>query len=158
MPKFSEETLRRIRRMRKARRLFRYLPLFAFSMMLVEYHDYDYDTFIRDVTPRRRKKRKKVPKTPLARYGRFWEMRHLVRQYKESKEPVIGLKADLLRKNMTRPYRVLLQIGRECREHAYPATYSYSTIRDFAMKARQCRSWIEIDALEADCMRNANVS
>ncbi len=55
---FTAERLESIRRMRKARRLFRKEPLFAYMLLSLEYVDYSYAQFLDDLRYRTKAKRK----------------------------------------------------------------------------------------------------
>lgn len=103
---FSSERLFHIRRLRKARRLFRQAPLFAFDEMRQQYSGYTYREFMDDLRPRSRK-RKRHTRNPLARYGRFDRMENLILQYRQTKETELALQALALRKHISQPYRVL---------------------------------------------------
>ncbi|WP_289035014.1 hypothetical protein, partial [uncultured Flavobacterium sp.] len=65
---FTPQRLANIRRMRKARRLYKKQPLFAYDILCKEYPDYTYDKFWDDLRYRRKPKRRKG-KSALVRYG-----------------------------------------------------------------------------------------
>lgn len=68
---FSPERLQHIRRLRKARRLFKQQPLFAYNIMSGSYEDYSLSDFLEDLRyrkPRKKKKGKKFLKT-------IWQIR-----------------------------------------------------------------------------------
>ncbi len=146
---FSPDRLINIRRMRKARRLFKKAPLFAYSYMKEGYPDYSYLQFLDDLRVRRPGKKKNV-KSPLARYGRYAAMREFLRLYEQSKEISYAIKAQELRKNMTKPYRLLIRYKNLSRELEFSLLIPYAQIKELSDNINRCRSRAAIDKLVAN--------
>ncbi|MNJ95329.1 hypothetical protein D3C87_130390 [compost metagenome] len=81
---FSPERLANIRRIRKARRLFKRSPLFAYCEMEKEFPGYTYTHFLDDLKIKKKKNAKTKIGSKLKRYGRFSEMTRLLELYKNT--------------------------------------------------------------------------
>ncbi len=154
---FTPQRLAAIRRMRKARRLYKKQPLFAYDMLRTEYPGYTYDQFRDDLRYRRKPKRRKG-KTPLARYGRYWRMQQLTAQYSSTGNIVYGLQAQRLRKYMTKPYRVKVRIGREVLEYRFSPLIRIEAIEQLTAALPQCSTPAEADTLVEQFSRTAHIS
>lgn len=95
--------------MRRARRLFRKAPLFAFAMMREEYPQYTHENFCDDLRYRTKRRRKRG-KSQLLRYGRYRRMELLKEQFRQTGNSDFALQAQKLHRNMTKPYRVLARV------------------------------------------------
>jgi len=108
--KYSPERLMLIRRLRKARRYYKQLPLFAYSLMVDEHAGYTYAEFLEDLRPRKPSK-KKQGKSRLNRYGRYERMQKLLMLYDRTQELSQAIQAKKLRERLTQPYRVQVRVG-----------------------------------------------
>ena len=148
MPPFTPDRLLRIRRVRKARFLWEKLPLLAFEEMRQQYSNYSYNQFLDDLRRRSARRKKKI-KTPLDRFGRYGEMKRLASLFQETGDVKAGIRANQLRKVLTKPYRVRIRIGGKTWEFTYPPTIAYKAISSFVNAASRCPTWVDFDILEA---------
>lgn len=125
----SEEAKLSIRRKRKAKRLFRDVPLFAFNLLNDEIGNYSYDQFSIDITYRKPRKKRKS-RSPLVRYGRFKEIQKHLGNWYATKDPSYLLIAQQLRNRITQPYRMQIRVGQEFYEFTFDPTYSIDLIRE----------------------------
>ncbi len=102
---FSTVRLYNIRRLRKARRLFKQQPLFAYYLMCETYTDYCYTDFLADLRYRKPPKKRKG-KSVLYRYGRYSRIVKLMEHYNQTKDLDFAIAAKRLRDMLTKPYRV----------------------------------------------------
>ncbi|CDS93674.1 hypothetical protein BN1088_1431624 [Sphingobacterium sp. PM2-P1-29] len=146
---FTPERLANIRRIRKARRLFKKIPLFAFAYMLEDIPDYTFKQFLDDLRIRRPGKKRKG-KSFLCRYGRYWAMREFIRLYDQTKDIAYALKAQKLRNEMTKPYRLLVRYKNLYRELYYSPLIPYSQIKELSDHINRCNNLNEVDKVIAD--------
>jgi len=106
----------RIRRLRKARRLWKKVPLFAFQQMCEDYPEYTLPDFLDDLR-RRSPPRKKKGKSQLQKYGRYERMCKLMREYKFTQDIDLALQAQKLRERIAQPYRVMVKVEKKKIEH-----------------------------------------
>lgn len=118
---FTPERLASIRRMRKARRLHKQQPLFAYHILCEIYPAYSYSDFLEDLRYRRPPKRRKG-KNNLQRYGRYARMNQYLETYKCTCNADDALQAIRLRQCLTKPYRVMVKVGK------YNWEYSFSPL------------------------------
>lgn len=144
--KFSTERLANIRRIRKARRLYRQVPLFAQLLMAEKYPGYDDKQFCDDLR-RRSKAKPRRKKSTLQRFGRYHRMIQLIRDYKESRDTSLLIEAATLRRNMTKPYRVRVRLGKRIYEFSFPPTVSILQIEALTARFGTCKTPEEIDTV-----------
>jgi hypothetical protein len=101
--KFSADRLMKIKRLRRARRLYKRFPLFAYSFMLEDYPDYTYREFCEDLRRRTRSKRMRG-KFTFRGYGRYNQMEKMLRLYRETGDIRFAISANRLRQRMTKPF------------------------------------------------------
>lgn len=141
---FSPERLASIRRMRKARRLFKKQPLFAYEILCSEYMDYTYEKFWDDLRYRTRPKRRKS-KSPLVRFGRYRRMEKLNELFRVTANIDYGLQAQRLRRHMTKPYRVLVRIDGQILEYSFSPLIKIEEIERFTVELPKCRTAAQAD-------------
>ena len=146
---FSPERLAKIRRIRKARRLFKKVPLFAYTYMLQDIPDYTYKQFLDDLHIGRPGKKRKG-KSFLSRYGRYWAMREFIRLYDQTKNIAYAIKAQDLRNNMTKPYRLLIRYKNMYRELYFSSLIPYSQIKELSDNINRCENLTEVEKVIAD--------
>lgn len=152
MRKVSEEALLRMRRVKAARRAFQNAPLFAYTGLQMKFPGYTYETFIQDITPRRKKKRGRK-KSPLTRYGRFQEIQKEVHLFTTTGDPIHGLRADLLRRYLYKPFRILVRRWGRPVVYTYPATYSIAVIKQLTTLSNNCGSSEEYEQQAKEVLR-----
>lgn len=140
---FAPERLMHIRRLRKARRLFKRKPLFAFEEMRLAYPQYTYDEFLDDLR-RRTPRKNRQPKSPLPRYGRYVRMQQLLDDYKRRGDTDALWMAVQLRERMTKPYRVSASIGHERIEFTFSPMISMGRIEQLTADIRKCSSMEQV--------------
>lgn len=146
---FSPERLAHIRRLRKARRLFKNEPLFAFLLMKADYPDYTHAEFLDDL--RRRSKIKRKPKkSPLYRFGRYLRIDKLITRYQATGEEALILQAMKLRANITRPYRILVRLGGQYTEYFYSPLISIERIEKLNESFCACKTWDEVERVREE--------
>jgi hypothetical protein len=139
---FTPQRLENIRRLRKARRLFKQTPLFAFHLMKQDYPDYTNEQFVDDLR-RRSKTKQKKSKTTLCRYGRYNRFLSLTRQFQDSGDQRLAEQAMQLRRNMTKPYRVLVRCGRESREFSLSPLIPFRDVEELNRQLCTCQTMLE---------------
>lgn len=108
-------------------------PLFAVQFTQEEFPDYSRALYEKDIKGKK-KPRYKKGKSTLVRYGRYHEMKRLLLEYKNKlmfdnvNDLELLLRIQRLRNSITKRYRILYQLKRECIEWSFPATYSYELI------------------------------
>jgi hypothetical protein len=143
---FTPERLLAIRRLRKARRLYKKQPLFAYGIMRNEYPDYTYEQFWDDL--RYRKPRiKKKGKCPLFRYGRYFRMQKLIAMYRNTDEINFALQALRLARHMTKPYRVVTKIGGNISEYSLSPLIAIELVEKLTANLRDCTTEQETDEM-----------
>lgn len=134
---FTPERLENIRRMRKARRLFKQQPLFAFLIMLEHYPLYTYEKFVDDLRIRSKRKKRKG-KSNLQRYGRYWRMMELIGLYNKTGNINFAIQSAKLRERLTKPYRVQLKLNDVRLEYRFAATTPIHRIEELVNKLNEC--------------------
>lgn len=143
---FSPERLRNIRRLRKARRLFKQTPLFAFHLMELEYPGYTQDEFLEDL--RRRTKRKPKPKkTPLNRYGRYYRIQVLKERYANTGDEEAIRMAMKLQAVITKPYRFLVRFKNQAKEFSLSPLIPISRVEELNQSFTTCKTMVEVEQL-----------
>ncbi len=143
MANYTPEKLAALRRLKAARRLHRRFPLMAFQFMQEKYPDYCYQDFVQDITPKRKRYYKSyryTKKCPLRKYGRYSTMEDLIQQYQQTGDPAALLKAEKLRKVMTKPYRVLVSIKGQAIEFYLSPLIPYKVVQDLTLSIRKTHS------------------
>lgn len=153
---FTPERLANIRRIRKARRLYKKQPLFAYDILCKEYPDYTYDKFLDDLRYRRKPKRRKG-KSPLVRYGRYRRMEQLNELYRSTADIEYGLQAQRLRKYMTKPYRVLVRVSGKVLEYGFSPLIRIEEIEHLTTKLPTCKTEKEADELVEHFRKTAHI-
>lgn len=143
---FTPERLANIRRMRKARRLFKKQPLFAFDILCREYSDYTHERFVDDLTYRTKRKRKKK-KSSLVRYGRYRRMEQLKTLYEQTGIVEYALQAQKLRRLMTRPYRVMVRVEKMRLEYSFSELIPIAQIEQLCKELAVCGTVKNADKL-----------
>lgn len=151
---FSVERLYSIRRLRKARRLFKRFPLFAFEMMRETYPEYEYELFWDDLR-RRTPKKKRKKKSPLVRYGRYWRMDKLISQFRLTKNFELIEQANQLRRQITKPYRMVIRLKGMRKEYFFSPFISIERIEELNRKFKIDMTEQQVDAI-VDEFRNSS--
>ena len=154
---FSPERLANIRRMRKARRLYKKQPVFAFAIMVAEYPEYTIEKFWDDLRYRRPPKKKKG-KSSLVRYGRYRRMEQLNGQYLATGNLEYGLQAVRLRRNMTKPYRVLVRVSGQEIEYSFSPLIPIERIENLVRELSNCKDLAEADKLIEISDRHSHIN
>ncbi|MBZ4190817.1 MULTISPECIES: hypothetical protein [Bacteroidota] len=142
---YTPERLASIRRMRKARRLYKKEPLFAYDILSKEHPSYTPDDFWEDLRYRTKPKRRKA-KSPLIRYGRFRRMEQLNEMYRATENTDYALKAQQLRRNMTKPYRMLLKVEGKVWEYSFSALIRIEEIERLSKELSGCKTLNDVEA------------
>ena len=153
---FSAERLFNIRRIRKARRLFRQQPLFAFALMCEVYTDYTYFNFLDDLRYRKAPKKRKG-KAALQRYGRFDRVQQLMERYKETRNLDDAIAAKRLRDLMTKPYRVWYRCEGVTVEVCFSPLIPLIQIENLVLRLKSVQTGEEAQGLVAEFSRTANL-
>lgn len=142
---FSTDRLEAIRRMRKARRLNKTQPLFAFNLLCSIYQDYTYEMFLEDLRKRSKPKKKRKGKSPLIRYGRYGRMQKMKFEFVRTGEIKYALQAQQLHRKLTQPYRLQVQIAGENWEYTFSALVEIEQIERLAFEVRQYKTREDVD-------------
>lgn len=151
---FTPERLANIRRLRKARRLYKKQPLFAYHQLCGEYFNYSHEQFLNDLRYRNKPKQRKGKSTML-RYGRYRRMEKLLDLYRETDNMEYALTALQLRRNLTKPYRVLVKIAGETWEYSFSPLIAIQQIENLISALAPCRTVKEVEEL-VERYRNAS--
>lgn len=144
--KLSFDQLCRLRRLRKARRLWKKQPLFAYMYMSIEYPGYSYQEFLDDLR-RRSKPIKRQVKNDMFRYGRYARIRSLINRYERSGNPDDALAAMRLAKVLRKAYRVLIRIGKEYIEYRFESFILIDDIESLCSSLRKCATEKQADEI-----------
>jgi len=106
----------------------------------------EYQVALKSLKPLKKKKGKNV----LRRYGRYYEMEKMLLEYKKTEDPVYFLKAQKLRQNISKPYRLKVRYGKEVVEYSYPAVVDYKRIQELQnlVSSASCHNEFQIIAKE----------
>lgn len=151
MKQLSPESLYKLRCLRKARRLWKSVPMLAYAIMCDDYPGYTYEHFLSDLRPKgKRKTKSKCGKNPLQRYGRYTRMQQLVQDYYCTKalEPLI--QASKLKARMALPYQMEIAISGECRRYQFSPRISLADMEQLNEAIEKCATASEADRLYED--------
>lgn len=154
---FTPERLASVRRMRKARRLYKKQPLFAYEILCVEYPEYTYDSFWDDLRYRKKHKRRKG-KSQLARYDRYRRMEKLNFRYGETGSVEYALQAQRLQKHMTKSYRVLAKIDNEIWEYSFSPLVRIEEIERLTVLLPKCRTVKEAEEMVEQFRKTSHIN
>ena len=144
------------RRRRVAKRQLKRFPLFAVEFMSVEFPNYDYDTFVADVTRKTRKgKSFKKSKSPLIRQGRYPLFQKAMAKYHDTKDEKYLAEAQHWRNRLYLPFEVVFQLNKEQKIWDFPSTTSVYLIQDLVKI--KFKTWEELDAILKEKLRYAHV-
>jgi len=143
----TPEKLYLLRRLRKARRLTKKVPLFAFQMMKEEHPDYTYEEYCADLRRRSKPKPKRKGKSPLMRYGRYWRIQKLVKEFHAKGNHDCIRRANILRQNITKRYKIRYSINKEGAEYSFSALIPIERIETLVHSINQCKTAEEAEAL-----------
>ncbi|WEK21325.1 MAG: hypothetical protein P0Y49_09245 [Candidatus Pedobacter colombiensis] len=143
---FSPERLMHIRRLRKARRLYKKIPLFAYYQMLQEYPGYALSEFWEDLRIRRKPK-PKSKKSNAIKYGRYWRIQKLLKAYGDTGDINLMVQAKKLQERIAKPYQVFVKLGRECYEFSFSCYIPLEKIEMLTKQFRACKTVEEIDTV-----------
>lgn len=144
--KLSFDQLCRLRRLRKARRLWKKQPLFAYLYMSMEYPGYSYQEFLDDLRRRSKPIKRKV-KNDMFRYGRYARIRSLINRYERTGNPDDALAAMRLVRVLRKPYRVLIRIGNEYIEYRFEAFIPIDDIEGLCTSLQKCLTETQADEI-----------
>lgn len=157
MKPFTAERLLRIRRLRKARRLYKQSPIFAYDLMRVEYPTYTHDEFWDDLR-RCTKKKKRKGKTPLIRYGRYWRIQELLGRYGLTNDETLIIQANRLQERITKPYRIMVKLKGDCMEFTVSPLVPIREIELLTQRFGQCETAEQIDHIFNDFKKYAPIN
>lgn len=148
---------RRVRRRRRvAKRMAKRCPLFAVEFMRDEFPEYDYETFVADVTRKTRPGRKKKGKSQLQRQGRYPLYQKALNQYALTKDPEYLYEAQRLRNRLFLRFEVWFSLNGERRVWTFPSTTSLRVIE--ALSKIRFQSWEELEEKTRETLRYAHIS
>ncbi len=153
---FTLERLQNIRRIRRARRLHKQQPLFAYEVMRTDYPGYTFDLFLDDLRYRKPRKKRKG-KSGLCRYGRFNRMHSLIIQYGWTGDVEFAIQAKKLRERITKPYRVLAHVGDKHIEQNFSALIPIERIEELVKKLSDCKSIEQTNKILDEFQANNNM-
>lgn len=153
---FTPERLAAIRRMRRARRLYRQQPLFAYHILCGIYPGYSHEKFMEDLRYRRPPKHRRG-RNSLTRYGRYARMEQLADRYQQTGNTEDALQAMRLRRNMTKPYRVMAKVGKVRLEYTFSPLVPIRHIEELVGRLAACRSEDEADSIVQDFRKTVHI-
>lgn len=92
-------------------------------------------------------KKKRPGKNVLKRFGRYYEMEKNLNQYRVSGDISFLLKAQQLRKNMSKPYQLKVVYNKQRVVYSYRATVGYNQILKLQQLAYSVTSHAEFEKL-----------
>lgn len=143
----TPEKLFALRRLRKARRLFKQQPVFAFAILCKEYKGYTHEQFMEDLRLRTKPKPKKKKTTPLSRYGRFDQMNQFLELYQNTGLIDYARQAQRLRSAMTKPYRVLVKIQSIYIEYRLCPLIPYKEVVKLIESLKTCKTEDDVEKM-----------
>jgi len=145
------------RRKRVADRMVKRFPLFAVEFMSDEFPEYDYETFVQDVSTKRKKSKSyKSVKNPLKRQGRYPLYEAAMKNYYQTKQQKYLIEAQTLRNRLKLHFEVRLSLKGEYRYLIFPSTTSWKIVADLANI--KFTSWEEIDQILEDKLKYIHYS
>ncbi|MNI08923.1 hypothetical protein D3C81_1403610 [compost metagenome] len=153
---FSPTRLFNIRRIRKARRLFKQQPLFAYVLMCANYKEYSYLNFLDDLRYRKAPKKRKG-KTALNRYGRYNRIQQLMERYRETGNLDHAIAAKRLRDLLTKPYRVWYRCEGVTVEVCFSPLVPLIQIENLVLRLKAVHSEHEAQALVSEFGSTVNI-
>jgi hypothetical protein len=153
---FTPERLAAIRRMRRARRLYKQQPLFAYHILCGIYPGYSYEEFMDDLRYRRPPRRRRG-RNNLVRYGRYARMEQLADRYQQTGNAEDALQALRLRRNMTKPYRVMVKVGKIRLEYTFSPLVPIRHIEELVGRLAACGSENEADGIVRDFRKTVHI-
>ncbi|WDF66905.1 hypothetical protein PQ465_11370 [Sphingobacterium oryzagri] len=133
--------------MRKARRLYKQAPVFAFELLRQEYEGYAEEDFLDDLRIRSKPLRVKKGKSPLRRYGRYQRMQKFVDLFARTGNIAYGLQAQRLRDMLHVPYRVVVIISAKTYQYRCSPLIRIEDIEGLVAKLSACGSESEAGRL-----------
>lgn len=153
---FTPERLEKIRRMRKARRLFKKMPLFAYTYMVESDPHYTYEQFLADLRLRKKTKKKdKIDRS--SRYGRYGKMKEFYSLYDQTGDLKYAIQAQRLKDNMAKYYRVQIIVNRRITEYSFSPFIPYSQIESLSKLLSTCKTQEEADKMVTEFNRTAHI-
>jgi hypothetical protein len=149
---FSRQRLFKIRRLRKARRLWRREPLFAYARLQQIYPNYTEMDFIDDLR-RRKPKKKRFAKKFQSRYGRYDKIQSLLKEFDQTQDFKYVLLANKLKARIAKPYIIRVKKGKKIMEYSAPPETSYAQIERFVLQAHECPTFEQANALFGELLR-----
>lgn len=146
---FSHERLTKIRRLRKARRLFNKEPLFAYNQLIKEFPDYSYDQFLDDLRIRKKSKKKVIPKR-LERYGRYSKVKELLIRYQQTDDTRFAIQAKQIMDQLRKPYRLQIVLNKQISEYCFHPYTPYSVVEQLSKQVKSCKTQEQIEKLVAE--------
>jgi hypothetical protein len=153
---FSPTRLLNIRRIRKARRLFKQQPLFAYVLLCEIYTDYSYVNFLEDLRYRKQPKKRKG-KSALQRYGRYDRIQQLIERYRATGNIDYAIAAKRLRDLLTKPYRVWYRCEGVTVEVCFSALVPLIQIENLVLRLKSAQTQGEAEALVKEFTKTVNL-
>lgn len=153
---FSPERLANIRRLRKARRLFKKEPLFAFNHLTHEFPDYTFEQFLDDLRIRKKSKKKTIPKR-LERYGRYNKVKELLDRYQQTNDIRFAIQAKQIMDQLRKPYRLQIVLNKKISEYCFHPYTPYSAVEQLSNQLKSCTTQEQIKKLVADFSKYCHI-
>jgi hypothetical protein len=133
-----------IRRKRKAKRLTKKEPLFAFQTMQQDLPDYNYTQYEQDLKTRKKKKKKPSKSNKYyIKYGRYTPYCDAISNYYATRDVTFLIQAQALKSKISQPYTIYFKLGKACVKQTFPPEYPYKLIQELA--AYKFDNWQQLD-------------
>ncbi|PTS95645.1 hypothetical protein DBR11_20925 [Pedobacter sp. HMWF019] len=155
--KYSPERLEKMRRLRRARREFKIMPLFAYENMCALYPAYSYEDFLQDLQIKNKKK-KKVGKCPLVKYGRYSRIHDLMVKFSLTQDFSLVSQAMKLKKRITHPYKVVAKTPSGYMEFVFSALTPVREIEMLVKKINSCDTSAKVLKVVAEFQKSSHLN
>lgn len=144
------------RRRRVAMRMYKRFPLFATEFMQDEFPGYDYDTYVEDVTRKRRPGKKIRGRSQMKRQGRYPAYSKALAQYQITKDQKYLEEAQRIRNRLFKPFLIEYALGKERKVWRFASTTSMGIIQKLV--SLKYSSWEELEEKAGEILKYAHIS
>src|SRR5690606_21915994 len=153
---FPPDRLAAIRRLGRPSRFYNHRPLLAYLVRSGIYPGSSSEEFMDDLRYRRPPRRRRG-RNNLVRYGRYARMVQLADRYQKTGNAEEALQAMRLRRNMTKPYRVMVKVEKVRLEYIFSPLVPIRHIEELVGRLAACGSENEADGIVRDFRKTVHI-